>query len=140
MTSKPRAEGFFIPGKSADQVKAEARQETARRQTETVSMTLTVEELDQLEKVGAEMPYLMAAARDVFDLLRTGFAGGWLQGSEVNGLLELCGRGLEAAEAVEGKAIFMLDGKVREILKVRALERFAAEAVEQSGRGALSGS
>lgn len=115
----------YIPGKSADQVRA--GMQGSAEDADTLSIVMTSKEMRALELATADVPYLIHSAQQVFELLHSGFAGGWLRGEELCGLLELCGRGMRSVAEVECETLGMLDGKVRKVLAEQAEAQRQAE-------------
>ncbi|MBZ0129481.1 MAG: hypothetical protein K8F59_10220 [Rhodobacteraceae bacterium] len=99
-----------------------------------ITITLSPDEADQLEKATGEVSYLLNHAENIFALLYSGVTSGCLDGHVgITSLFELCGRAFRSAAEVEGEAILMLDAKLRIALGERARAELAGQPIYNGG-------
>lgn len=80
-----------------------------------VSVLLTEDEIIQYEVATSEIEYLLISAGNIFDLLQSGLSLGTLdpKSGGVISMMEMVGRGFNAAAEKEGVAMTILGGKLR---------------------------
>lgn len=88
---------------------------------ELISFKLSKEEWCKADVALVDIPYFINHARNIFELLYTGFAGGSLSSDEpgVKSLMEVCGRAFKSLSENEAETFATLDGKIRESVAVR---------------------
>jgi len=81
-----------------------------------VSVFLTQEEITQYEVATSEIEYLLISASNIFDLVQSGLSLGTLdpESGGVISMIEMVGRGFNAAAEKEGVAMTILGGKLRD--------------------------
>lgn len=84
-----------------------------------VSVLLTEDEITQYEVATSEIEYLLISAGSIFDLLQSGLSLGTLdlKNGGVISMMEMVGRGFNAAAEKEGVAMTILGGKLRDARK-----------------------
>lgn len=100
-----------------------------------ISFKLSKEEWHKVDIAMADIPYFINHARNIFELLYAGFAGGGIKSDEpgVLSLMEVCGRAFKSVREDEAETLIMLDAKIRGAVAVRANLAGEAELRKSSG-------
>jgi hypothetical protein len=87
-------EAIYIPGKTAEEVKAERARKKPQGQAQ-VQLDLTLNDAVDYEKASSNMEYLLSAAGDIFDMLHCEISMGNMDTHSpgVISMLEMVGRG-----------------------------------------------
>ncbi len=90
-----------------------------------VSVLLTEDEITHYEVATSEIEYLLISASSIFDLVQSGLSLGTLdpESGGVISMMEMVGRGFNAAAEKEGVAMSLLGGKLRDARKLARSEK-----------------
>lgn len=98
---------IYVPGKTDEEVRANMARKASKAAADLVEMSWTLDQALTLQKAASEAPYLLGNAGEVFALIWSGLAGGFLDRNDAGlmAVLDLCSRAMRGAAEKEGKEL-----------------------------------
>lgn len=113
---------IYLPGKSIEEVKASMAMKANKGPAETVEISLPLDQARVMAEAASETEYLLGCASEVFGLIWSGLASGFLDRNEagLSAVLDLCSRAMRGAAEKEGEAVGRLARELDQAINRRA--------------------